>query len=150
MIKTNNKKYSTTIYLSSLCLSFSLMRTSECEVCINEGVCFPIYTNQVTDQIHGWDRLVSLTGPTSPRETPNTPYMMLHWGLFPPLTTEVVPQGLDTIKTSRKGVNTSPMGVQQHIMIRYIRISFEVTNTSTTNNYLSPSSIYLSPSNTPL
>ena len=67
-----------------------------------------------------------LTWPTSPREIPNTHYIMLHWGLLPRLTTEVVPQGLETIKTSRKGVNTSPMGVQQ----RTVRISSEVTNTS--------------------
>ena len=44
---------------------------------------------------------------------------------------EVVPQGLYIIKTSLKGVNTYPMGVQQHTMIIYIRISSEVTNTST-------------------
>ena len=49
----------------------------------------------------------SMTGLTSPKETPNTHYMMLHWGLLPPLTTKVVPQGLDTIKTSCKEVNTS-------------------------------------------
>ena len=71
----------------------------------------------------------SLTWSTSPRETPNTHYMMLHWGLLPQLTTEVVPQGIDTIKTSRKDVNTSPMGVQQHTMIIHIKIYFEVTNT---------------------
>ena len=64
----------------------------------------------------------SLAGPTSPRETPSTHYMMLHWGLLPWITTEVVPQGLDTIKTSL-------MGVQQHTMIIHIRISSEVTNT---------------------
>ena len=56
---------------------------------------------------------------------------MLHWGLLPQLTTEVVPQGLDIIKTSLKGINTSPMGVHQHTMIIYIRISSEVTNTPT-------------------
>ena len=45
---------------------------------------------------------------------------------------EVVPQGLDIIKTPRKEENTSPMGgVQQHTMITYMRISYEVTNTST-------------------
>ena len=44
---------------------------------------------------------------------------------------EVVPEGIETIKTSCKGVNTSPMGVQQHKMIIYIKISPEVTNTST-------------------
>ena len=73
----------------------------------------------------------SLTGLSSPREAPNTHYMMLHLGIFPPLTMKVVPQGLNTIKTSCKGVNTSPMWVQQHTMIKYIRISSEVTNTST-------------------
>ena len=36
--------------------------------------------------------------PTSPRETIITYYMMLHWVLLPRLTTEVVPQGIDTIK----------------------------------------------------
>ena len=59
----------------------------------------------------------SLRGMDYPRETPNTHYMMLHWGLFPRLTKEVVPKGLDTFKTSHKGVNISPMGVQQHKMI---------------------------------
>ena len=98
---------------------------------INEGGCLPIYTLQVTDLLHDWGGPVTLIGTTSPRETPNTHYMMLHWGLLPRLTTEVVPQGLDTIKTSRKEENMSPMGVQQHTMIIYIRISFEVTNTST-------------------
>ena len=73
----------------------------------------------------------SLTGLTSPRETPNTHYMMLHWGLLLRLTTEVVPQGLHTIKTSRKGVNTFPTGVQQHTMLIQIRIFSEATNTST-------------------
>ena len=68
------------------------------------------------------------------REDPNTHYMMLHWGILPQLTTEVVPQGLDTIKTSHKEVNTSPMGVQQHTMIIYIIISSEVTNTSALNS----------------
>ena len=36
-------------------------------------------------------------GPTSPRETKIKYYMMLHWGLLPRITMEVVPQGLDTI-----------------------------------------------------
>ena len=63
--------------------------------------------------------------------TTSTYYMMLHWGLLPGVTTEVVPQGIDTIKTSHKEENTYLMGVQQHRMIIYIRISFKVTNTST-------------------
>ena len=75
--------------------------------------------------------LSSLTGSNSPRETQNTHYIMLHWGLLPRLTMEVAPQGLYTIMTSRKEVNTSLMGVHQHIMIIYIRIYSEVTNTST-------------------
>ena len=70
-------------------------------------------------------------GPNSPKETTITYYIMLHWGLLPQLTMEVVPQGLNTIKTSHKGVNTSPMGAQQHTMIIYIRIYSEVTNTKT-------------------
>ena len=70
-------------------------------------------------------------GPTSPRETKITYYMMLHWGLLPWLTTEVVPQGLDTIKTSRKGVTNIPNRVQQHTMIINIKISSVVTNTWT-------------------
>ena len=45
-----------------------------------------------------------LTGPTSPKENPNTHYVILHWGLLHRLTMKVVPQGLDTIKTSREGV----------------------------------------------
>ena len=44
---------------------------------------------------------------------------------------EFVPQGIYTIKTSRKEENASPMGVQQHTIIIYIRTSSEVTNTST-------------------
>ena len=44
------------------------------------------------------------------KETPKIHYMMFHWGLLPRLTTEVVPQGLYTIMTSRKEVNTSPWG----------------------------------------
>ena len=73
----------------------------------------------------------SLIGSNSPKETPNTHYMMLHWALFPRFTMKVVPQGINKIKTSLKWVNTSPMGVQQHTMKIYIIISFEVTNTST-------------------
>ena len=53
--------------------------------------------------------------------------MMLQWGLLNRLTMKVVPQGIDTIKTSCKGVNKSLMGVQQHAMIIYIIIYFEVT-----------------------
>ena len=100
-------------------------------MCINKGENLPINIFQVTALLHDWGRLVSLTRSTSPRETPNTHYMILHWGLLPRITTEVVPQGLDTIKTFHKEVNTSPIGVQQHTMIIYFRISFEVTNTST-------------------
>ena len=66
----------------------------------------------------------SLIGSNSPRETPNTHYMMSHWGILPQLKKKVVSQGLDTI-------NTSPMGVKQHTMIIYIIIYFKVTNTST-------------------
>ena len=73
----------------------------------------------------------SLTGLNFPRETPNTHYMMLHRGLFPRLTTKVVTQSLDTINTYRKGINRSLMGVQEHTLIIYMRISFEVTNTPT-------------------
>ena len=36
--------------------------------------------------------MLSHMGPTSPRETTITHYMMLHWGLFPRLTPKVVPQ----------------------------------------------------------
>ena len=49
-----------------LTVSLSLMRNQECEVCINEGECLPINTFHVTDQIHDWGRLVSLTGLNSP------------------------------------------------------------------------------------
>ena len=49
-------------------------------------------------------------GPTSSRETTSTYYMMLHWGLLSQLTMEVVPQGLDTIYTSRKWVTHIPNG----------------------------------------
>ena len=41
------------------------------------------------------DYMSSHMGPTYPRETTITYYMMLHWGLLPQLTSEVVPQGLD-------------------------------------------------------
>ena len=44
---------------------------------------------------------------------------------------EVVPQGPYTIMTSQKEDNTYPMGVQNHTMIIYIKISYELTNTST-------------------
>ena len=125
-----NKKSPAAIYLSSLTLSLSHVNLSECEVCINEGGHLPIYTNQVTGLLHDWERPLTLTRPISPRETPNTHYMMLHWGLFPRLTTKVVPQGLYTIMPSRKEVNTYMMGVKQHTMIIYIIIYFELTNTS--------------------
>ena len=59
----------------------------------------------------------------TPKEAPNTHCKMLHWGLLPRLTMEVVPQGIDTIKTPCKGVNTFPMGVQKYTMIIYIIIS---------------------------
>ena len=49
-------------------------------------------------------------GPTSPRDTIITYYIMLHWGLFPRLTMEVVPQGLETIYTSCKGATHIPNG----------------------------------------
>ena len=120
MIKNSEKKYSTAIYLYSLFIPFKWM----------------------TKHKNG-SHLSSLIGMNSPKETPNTHYMMLHSRLFPWLIIELVPQGLDTIKTSLKGV-------QQHTIITYIRISSKFTNTSTTNNYLSPSSIYLSHSGTSL
>ena len=47
---------------------------------------------------------------------------------------KIVTQGLDIIKTSHKEENTSPMEVQQHTMIIYIKISSKVTNTSTHEN----------------
>ena len=43
---------------------------------------------------------------------------------------ELVPQVLDTINTSHKEENAYPMGVIQHTMIIYIKISSEVINTS--------------------
>ena len=130
MIKSSNKKYSSAIYLSSF-VSLSHVNLRVWGV-YKWGIVPPyLYPfNSLTKHKTG-AHMSSLTGPTSPRETPNTHYMMLHWGLLPRLTTEVVPQGLDTIKTSRKEANTSPMGVQQHTMIIYIKISSEVTNTST-------------------
>ena len=100
-------------------------------MCINEGGHLPIYTNQVTGLLYDWGKPLTLTGLNSLRETRNTHYMMSQWGLFPQITREVVPQGIDTIKTSYKEENTSLMGVQQHTMITYIRISSKVTNTST-------------------
>ena len=130
MINPSNKKYSIAIYNSSL-VSLSHVNLSECEVCINEGGCLPIYTLQVTYLLHDWGWPIALPGPNSPRETANIHSMMLNYGLFPRLTKEVVPQGLDTIKTSRKEENTYLMRVQQHTIIIHIRISFEVTNTST-------------------
>ena len=94
-------------------------------MCINEGGFLPIYTNQVTNLLHDWGRPLTLTGMTSPRETPNTHCMMLHWGLFPRRTMEVVPQGLYTIMTSQKDLKTSVMGVQQHTMIIYTENIFQ-------------------------
>ena len=49
-------------------------------------------------------------GPTYSRENESTYYVMLHWGLFPQHRMEVVPQGLETILTSRKGVTHIPNG----------------------------------------
>ena len=77
---------------------------------INEGGNLPIYTFQVTDLLHDWGRPLTLTGPTYPRETTIIYYMMLYWGLLPRLTTKVVPQGIDTIYTSHKGVTYIPNG----------------------------------------
>ena len=56
--------------------------------------------------------------------------MMSHWGVFPQLTMEVLPQGIDATNTYHKDENRYPMGLQQHAMIIYI-ITFEFTNTST-------------------
>ena len=52
------------------------------------------------DLLHDWGRPLIVTGLTFPRETPKIYYMMFHWGLFPRLTIEVVPQGIYTIITS--------------------------------------------------
>ena len=86
IIKSNNKKYSTDLSLSPS-LSLSYANFSKCEVCINELGCLPTYTNQVSSLLHDWGWHVTLTGMTSPRETPNTHFMMLQWGLLPRLTT---------------------------------------------------------------
>ena len=92
MNKPNNKKSSTAIYLSSLSLSLSHVNLSECDLCINEGGNLPIYTNKVTNLLHDYGRPLTLTRSTSPRETPNTHYMILHWELFPRITMQVIPQ----------------------------------------------------------
>ena len=84
----------------------------------------------MNDLLHDWDRPLTITGLTSPRETPKIHYMMFHWGLLPRLTTKVLPQGLYTIMTSQKEENTSRMGLQQNTMIIYIRISSKVINTT--------------------
>ena len=112
-------------------LSLSHAKLSECEVCINEGGLFPIYTNQVTELLHDWGKPLSRIGLTSPRENLKIHYMLVHWGLFPQLATEVVPQGIYTIMTSQKEINTYSMGVQQDTMIMHNIIYSEVTNTST-------------------
>ena len=53
---------------------------------------------QVTNQYKTRSYMSShMGGPTSPRETTITYYMMLNWGLLPQITIEVVPQVLDTI-----------------------------------------------------
>ena len=120
------------IYVSLLLwLSLSLMHLRECVWSINGEECLPIYTNQVTDLLHDWGQPLTLTGSTSPIEFPKIHYMMFHWGLFPWLTAEVVPQGIYTILTSWKEENTYMMGLQQHTMIIYIRIYYEVVNIST-------------------
>ena len=96
-------------------------------VCINEGGRLLIYTFQVTNLLHEWGRPLTVIEMNYPRETPKIHYMMLHWELFPRLTMEVVPQGPCTIMTSQKEGNTSSMGVQQHTLIIYIKMSSEVT-----------------------
>ena len=100
MNKPSNKKFASAIYLSYLSLSLSHENLSECEVCINEGGSLPIYTFQLNDVIHDWGQPLTLTWPNWPRETPKIHYMMLHWGLFPRFTSNVVPQCLYTIITS--------------------------------------------------
>ena len=132
MENPNNKKFFATIYLSSsFSLSLSSCKLEWVWVCINKGGHLPIYTLQVINLPTWLGRPLTLTGPTSPRETPKVHYIILYWGLLLRLTTEVVPQGLCTIMTSQMEGNASPMRVQQHTMVIYIGISSEVTNTTT-------------------
>ena len=112
MIKTVIRNVQQLSFSPPLTISLSHAPWRVYEACINEGECLPIYT-----LLSHWPNIrpeptCHLTwGPlTSPRETTNTYYMMLHWGLLPRLTTEVVPEGLDTIYTSRKGVTHIPNG----------------------------------------
>ena len=69
-----------------------------------------LYPFKSLTKYKNWAYMSSHMGHTSPRETTITYYMMLHWGLFPRLTIKVVPQGLETIQTSRKGVTHIPNG----------------------------------------
>ena len=115
MEKPNNKKSSAVLSLSSCELEW---------VCVYEGGCLPIYTLQVTDLLTWLGQLLTLTGPTSPRETPKAHYIILYQGVFSQLTTKFVPQGPYKIMVSWKEGNTSPMGLQQYTMIIYIKISW--------------------------
>ena len=104
MEKPKHKKSSATLSLSSCELEWV-------SVCINEGGRLPIYILQVIDFLTWLGWLLTLAGPTSPRETPKIHFIILNWGLLPQLTTKVVPQGPQTIMTFRKEGNTSLMGV---------------------------------------
>ena len=126
--------------------SLATLSLSSCElewmsVCLNEGGNVLIYTHQVSDLITWLGQNLTLEGSNSPRETPKVHFIILKWGLLPRLTMKVVPQGPYTIITSQKGENTSLMGVQQHTIIIYIRISFKFTNKSTISSGLTLSPI---------
>ena len=84
MNKPSNKKYSATIYLSSLSFSLYSYELEWVQVCINEGGFLPIYIFQVTCLLHdkGWP--LTLIGPNSPRETPKIHYMSYTRDYFGP------------------------------------------------------------------
>ena len=105
MIKRSNKKCSTTIFLSSSdCFSLSYSLESVWGVYKGGRAPSYLYPFKSLTKYKTRSYMSSHMGPTSPTETTITYDMMLHWGLLPQLTMEVLPQGLDTISTSHKGV----------------------------------------------
>ena len=98
MIKSSNKKYSAAIFLSSYdCLSLSNSLESVWGVYKLGRAPTYLYPFKSLTKYKTQAYMSCHMGPTSPRETTSTYYMMLHLGLLPRLTSEVVPQDLDTI-----------------------------------------------------
>ena len=98
MIKSSSKKCLATIFLFSFdCLSLSNALESVLGV-YKWGREPPyLYPLNSLNKYKTWSYMSSHMRPTYIGETTITYYTMLHWGLLPQLTTEVVPQGPDTI-----------------------------------------------------